>query len=1019
MTSIAAKCRDKWRSAPRVISLILIASLSTGMFSLPTGPTNAEASHFSGSASKQTVLDELGSVGSYFTENRGQVTAGVRFYSRGNPSVAFKDDAIVVVLSRQENVDREGANSPRNALLDPAFAEKQSVVRSSAYTIHFRGANSVVPLGRTRLPFSSNFFIGNDSGGWRTDVPNYEEVVYQNLYDGIDLVYHPVPSSVKYEFMVHPDADPEKIEMEYDGAGQLAIDESGIVINTSLGSVRDSKPYAYQQGSVEVECAFSMRSIVSYGFDCGNWDRSETLLIDPLLFSMFIGGTSSDVARDIAIDSSGDVFTVGMTYSTDFPVTAGAFDMVENGGLDVFVSKLNPTGSSLMYSTYIGGSNDDYGYSIEVDSTGNAYIVGTTTSGDFPTTASAYDRTLDGGDAFVAKLDAAGSGLVYSTFLGGSYNDGGASIAIDAVGNAFAVGSTNSSDFPTSPGAFDRSENGFFDAFVTKLNALGTGLLYSTFLGGTESENGQEIDIDVLGNTFVFGHTYSSDFPTSTGAFNRIYEGNLDTFVTELDSTGSGIVYSTYLGGGDWDNPDSLAVDSFGCAYVVGATMSVDFPTTPGAFDRTLAGGQDAFVTKLNATGTGLVYSTFLGGSGTDSARDIALDSAANVYVTGGTGSGNFPITPGAFDSSLNGGFDAYVTKMNATGTGLVYSTFLGGSGDDSGRSIAVDGSADIYVAGSTQSSDFPVTPGVIGSGYGGNSDGFVTKMNSPTTVDLPDLAVAPSDITSVPSGPVLAGSSVITDVVVHNIGNENASQVRVRFYDGPPPSSPRIGADQIIPSIQRFGGTGTASATWIAKPPGTHDICVVADPDNTIAELDETNNIACRQIEVVFSLQLTPGHRFMSFPLTAADDSIGSVLSSIAGCYDYVRWNDPLDAFDHWKSYVLGRSYNDLARLDNTMGFWINITANCSFTPVGTRPVSTTIDLRQGWNMVGFPSFKTAYTVADLRASIGVAGIVVEAFDARASPYYLQRVTDSYVMMAGEGYWVYVPSDAMWTVSG
>ena len=267
---MSTKAGSERSSAPYIISLVLVVALSAEAFSLRASPEEAGDVHIIWEASRRGADDVLGHFDSYFIENRGQVAAGVRFYSRGNPSVAFKDDAIVVVLSRQENVDQEGANSPQNALLDPAFAEKQSVVKSSAYTIHFRGANSVLPLGRTRLPFSSNFFIGNDSGGWRTDVPNYEEVVYQNLYDGIDLIYHPVPSSVKYEFIVHPGADPEKIEMEYDGAGQLAIDESGMVINTSLGSVRDSKPYAYQQGSGEVECAFSMRSIVSYGFDCGN-----------------------------------------------------------------------------------------------------------------------------------------------------------------------------------------------------------------------------------------------------------------------------------------------------------------------------------------------------------------------------------------------------------------------------------------------------------------------------------------------------------------------------------------------------------------------------------------------------------------------------------------------------------------------------------------------------------------------------------------------------------------------------
>ena len=285
-------------------------------------------------------------------------------------------------------------------------------------------------------------------------------------------------------------------------------------------------------------------------------------------------------------------------------------------------------------------------------------------------------------------------------------------------------------------------------------------------------------------------------------------------------------------------------------------------------------------------------------------------------------------------------------------------------------------------------------------------------------SIELPELAISPADISFEPNGPVAAGTPVAVSVAVHNLGDADAAQVVVRFFDGPPPGAPRIGTDQVIASILRNGGTGTGSVVWQAGSPGVHEICVAADPDDLIEETDETNNVACTSIEILFSVQLTPGHRLMSFPLGIADEGIENVLSSIAGCYDYVRWYDPLDPSDHWKSYAPGRDYNDLARLDNTMGFWIDITATCRFTPSGTRPVSTTIDLHQGWNMVGFPSFNTIFTVADLKADIGLAGIVVEGYDPIAAPYYLQRLDDGQMMMTGEGYWVYVPSDATWIVN-
>nr|MBI2905687.1 SBBP repeat-containing protein [Chloroflexota bacterium] len=333
----------------------------------------------------------------------------------------------------------------------------------------------------------------------------------------------------------------------------------------------------------------------------------------------------------------------------------------------------------------------------------------------------------------MTKLNAAGSGLVYSTYLGGSVYDSGQAIAVDGSGNAYVTGKTSSSDFPTTPGALDTSSNGGTDAFVTKLNAGGNGLVYSTFVGGIWNDYGYAVAVDGGGNAYVTGNTNSLDFPTTPGAFDTSQNGNADAFVTKLNADGSGLVYSTFLGGSNDDIGYGLVVDGNSNAYVTGETASSDFPTTSGALDTSSNGGTDAFVTKLNADGSALLYNTFLGGSSNDRGKAIAVDGSGNAHVTGNTSSSDFPTTPGAFDTVLNGG-DAFVTKLNAAGSGLVYSTFLGGSNSDYGYAIAVDGGGDAYVTGYATSTDFPTTPGAFDTGFNGDyNDAFVTKMAIPT----------------------------------------------------------------------------------------------------------------------------------------------------------------------------------------------------------------------------------------------------------------------------------------------
>jgi hypothetical protein len=376
---------------------------------------------------------------------------------------------------------------------------------------------------------------------------------------------------------------------------------------------------------------------------------------------------------------------------------------------------IDPT---LVYSTYLGGSGDDPGLGIAVDAGGNAY----TTFNGFR-------------DVFVTKLDPTGSTLLYSTYLGGSADDQGRGIAVDAAGNAYVTGQTSSTNFPTTVGAFQPSFSGgfFVDAFVTKLDPTGSTLVYSTYLGGSADDVGLAIAVDAFGNAHVAGPTFSSNFPTTAGAFDTTYNGAGDGFVTKLDPVGSMLLYSTYLGGSGGDQGFGIAVDSAGNTYVTGLTGSSNFPTTTGAVDTSFNGILDAFVTKLNPSLAGsasLVYSTYLGGSGEDLGLGITVDTAGNAYVTGSTSSTNFPTSVGAVDATFNGVVDAFVTKLNPAGSTLLYSTYLGGSGEDRGFGIALDASGSAYVTGGTNSGDFPTTAGAVDTTFNGLVDAFVTKLD-------------------------------------------------------------------------------------------------------------------------------------------------------------------------------------------------------------------------------------------------------------------------------------------------
>ena len=616
-----------------------------------------------------------------------------------------------------------------------AVADSRNQNEASVLQATLLGGNAAANVtGLERLQTTTNYFIGNDPRKWQTNIPNYAKVKYSSVYPGVDLVFYGNQNLVEYDFIVSPGADANSIALGFAGITDLRVDEKGdLLLRIDAREIRQSKPIVYQQingARRMIPASYLVKDKQQVAFQIADYDRSQPLVIDPTLaFSTFIGGNGSDRASGIAVDSAGNVYITGDTISTNFPVTPGAFQSAKAPfNFDAFVAKLNPAGTALIYSTYFGGANRDSGSDIAIDTAGNAYITGLTDSSDLPVTPGAFRTTAvltDETTAFVTKFNATGTALVYSTYLAPILGTG---IAVDSAGNAFIAGQANA-DYPTTPGAFQTTSAGSSEAFVTKMNATGTALIYSTFLGGSGFDAASDIAIDAAGNAYVTGQAQAG-FPVTPGAFQTSFNGVTDAFVTKLNPTGTALIYSTFLGGSGNESTNGIAINDAGNAYVTGFTGSSNFPTTPGAFQTVKSGGDDVFVTALNAAGSGLAYSTFLGGDANEFSVRIAVDAAGNASVVGLTGSSNFPTTADAIQSTYGGNNDAFVTRLNPTGTALVFSTFLGGSAADIGLSVALDAAGSIYVSGQTSSTNFPTTPGSFQTVFGGSfNDGFVSKI--------------------------------------------------------------------------------------------------------------------------------------------------------------------------------------------------------------------------------------------------------------------------------------------------
>jgi hypothetical protein len=624
-------------------------------------------------------------------------------------------------------------------------------VKAHALRFAWLGANPEARVApESILPGHVNYFKGSDPAKWRTSIPTYERVRYGAIYRGIDLVYYGTGRQLEYDLVVAPHADPGLPRLAIEGAKVDLTEHGDLNLALSDGRILTlASPVAYQERHgkrLPINAGYrltNMEGRAEVSFHVASYDHELPLIIDPLVYSTFLGGSGDDEGHAIAVNAAGEAFVTGYSVdaATDFPTTPGAFAVTHGGGFDVFVTRVNAAGSALIYSTFLGGNGSDVGNGIAINAANEAFVTGSTIGSTtfFPTTVGAFSTTNSGSvDAFVTRLNATGSGLVYSTLLGGSGDDHGRAIAVSGTDEAFVTGWTvdGVTDYPTTGGAFDTTHNGSLDVFVTRLNAAGSSLVYSTLLGGSGEDRGHGIAINGIGEAFVTGQTADAvtDFPTTVGAFDTTHNGSTDAFVTRLNATGTALVYSTFLGGSGDDYGFSIAVNG-NEAFVAGAAgNSVNsFPTTAGAFDPIRDGIIDAFVTRMNAAGSGLIYSTFLGADVTQG-TGIAVNATGEAFVTGSTFDTAFPTTVGAADTTHNGQDDVFVTRLNATGSALVYSTFLGGSGSERLAAIAINGTSDAFVTGLTSDdvTDFPTTVGAFDTTHnGGTTDAFVAKISA------------------------------------------------------------------------------------------------------------------------------------------------------------------------------------------------------------------------------------------------------------------------------------------------
>jgi uncharacterized repeat protein (TIGR01451 family) len=775
------------------------------------------------------------SIPMFFEANQGQTDPRVKFLSRGHGYSLFltANEALLNL-----HVETRPSASPS--------AWARNVIR-----MRLDGANSAARVsGAELLPGKSNYFIGNDPSKWHRNIAQYARVNYESVYPGVDLTYYGKQGQLEYDFRVAPGADPNKIALTFEGAS-TRLDGGDLVLSTSHGDVHFHAPYIYQpDGNTKERVVGSFRQLADHkiGFQIGDYDRDRELVIDPILsYSTYLGGSGTEASVQVAVDSSLNIYVAGATDSLDFPLSQAPnptpIQSTRNGPQNLFIAKLNPSAATpadqLAFATYLGGNEVDTPAGLAVDGAGDIYVAGITTSSNFPTTTNAFQQSAAeaGTHGFVTRIGFSGTvySLSYSTYLAGTNAAHNAAdlvtgLAIDSKKDVFVTGTTTSTDattgFPATANGYQVTSFAANQFFASKINTAGSGsssMLYSSYFGGVNPANAQisggGIAVDNGGNfyitgatSFLFDPSASADSPRTNFPIRNAQQACLDQApsVTTCDLTltaqdaflakinpgrvgDAGLIYSTYLGGSQDDAGIAVAVDSASNAYVTGKTLSSDWtpPTSPTPFQSTFINGGanifDAFIAKIgNPSGSTtfpLTYFTYLGGSGDDIGRAIAVDTVQTVHVTGSSSSGDLvPLDPLTIQPVFRGPIDAFVAEIITTASGRAvgdYLTFLGGTQPDIGTGIALDASNTVYVSGQTSSTDFPIPPSPAPPPFQGQlnpsglPDAFVARIGA-----ISGFVYDPTTPLTVSPSPASAGNQVTITFNFVNNGPDPAAKV-------------------------------------------------------------------------------------------------------------------------------------------------------------------------------------------------------------------------------------------------